>query len=159
MKKKNGFNIMLFVLIINLFFTISCIYNSNHSASGVLLKTDLDFSKMSEISGMHKAFLAYFADSGAMLRDNAYPLVSKDSLISLFSRRSDTTFILSWKPVYEKIAKSGDLGYTYGFYKRTIKSTGAVSRGTYLTIWEKQKDGNWKFVMDTGTEGLPGDIK
>ena len=159
MKKKNGFNIMLFVLIINLFFMISCTNTSKSSSSGVLLKTDLDFSKMSEISGMHIAFLAYFADSGVMLRDNGYPLVGKDSLISVFSRRSDTTFTLTWKPVFEKIAKSGDIGYTYGFYKRTIKSTGAVSRGTYLTIWEKQMNGNWKFVMDTGTEGLPGDAK
>jgi ketosteroid isomerase-like protein len=159
MKKKNGVNIMLFVLIINLFFAISCINSSKNSSAGVLLKTDLDFSKMSEIYGMHKAFLAYFADSGVMLRDNGYPLVSKDSLISLFSKRSDSTFTLSWRPVYEKVAKSGEQGYTYGFYKRTIKSTGAVSRGTYVTIWEKQKNGNWKFVMDTGTEGLPNDIK
>jgi ketosteroid isomerase-like protein len=159
MKKKNGFNIMLFVLIINLFFTISCTNSLKNDTSGVLLKTDLDFSKMSENSGMHKAFLTYFADSGVMLRDEGYPLVGKDSLISLYSRRSDTTFILSWKPVYEKIAVSGELGYTYGVYKRTIKSTGAISRGTYVTIWEKQKDGSWKFVMDTGTEGLPGDAK
>ena len=159
MKKKNGFNIMLFVLIINLFFVISCTNRSKNDTSGVLLKTDLDFSNMSEISGMHKAFLSYFADSGVMLRDNGYPLVSKDSLIFLFSKGSDTTFTLTWKPVYEKIAKSGDLGYTYGFYKRTILSTGSFSRGTYLTIWEKQKDGKWKFVMDTGTEGLPGDAK
>jgi ketosteroid isomerase-like protein len=159
MKKKNGFNIMLFVLIIHLFFAISCTSSSKNNTSGVLLKTDIDFSKMSEISGMHKAFLAYFADSGAMLRDNDYPLVSKDSLISLFSKRSDTTFTLSWKPVYEKIAMSGELGYTYGYYKRTIKTSGAISRGTYLTIWEKQKDGKWKFVMDTGTEGLPVDAK
>jgi ketosteroid isomerase-like protein len=159
MRKKNGFNIMLFVLIINLFLAISCTKNSKNNTSGVLLKTDSDFSKMSEISGMHKAFLSYFADSGVMLRDNGYPLMSKDSLISLFSKGSDSTFALSWKPVYEKIAKSGDLGYTYGLYKRTIKSTGLVSRGTYVTIWEKQKDGKWKFVMDTGTEGLPGDGK
>jgi ketosteroid isomerase-like protein len=159
MKKKNGFNIMLFVLIINLFFVISCINSSKNNSTGILLKTDLDFSKMSENSGMHKAFLEYFADTGVMLRDNGYPLVGKDSLISVFSRSTDTSFILSWKPVFEKIAKSGELGYTYGFYTRTIKSTGAVSRGTYLTIWEKQKDGKWKFVMDTGTEGLPGDAK
>jgi hypothetical protein len=117
MKKKNGFNIMLFVLIINLFFAISCINNSKSISSGVLLKTDLDFSKMSETSGMHKAFLAYFADSGVMLQDNGYPLVSKDSLISLFSKRSDSTFTLSWRPVYEKVAMSGEQGYTYVFYK------------------------------------------
>ena len=158
MKKKNGFNIMLFVLIIILFFMISCIKNMKQTPAGVLIKADLDFSRMSVKEGMQKAFLAFFAEKGVMLRDNAYPVMGKDSLISLFSNRTDTTFILSWKPLFEKIAGSGELGYTYGIYTRTIKSTGKVSRGTYVTIWEKQKDGKWKFVMDTGTDGLPEEI-
>jgi ketosteroid isomerase-like protein len=155
MKKKNGFNIMLFVLIINLFFMISCIKNSKQTSSDVLMKEDLTFSTMSVKEGMQKAFLAYFADSGVMLRDNGYPLVGRESLVSMFANRTDTSFILSWEPVFARIAKSGELGYTYGYYTRTIKTTGTVSKGTYVTIWEKQKDGTWKFVMDTGTEGLP----
>ena len=155
MKKKNGFNIMLFVLIINLFFMISCIKNSKKTSSDVLMKADINFSIMSEKNGMQKAFLAFFADIGVMLRDNAYPLVGRDSLVSLFSNRTDTSFILSWRPVFAGIAKSGELGYTYGYYARTIKSNGVISRGTYVTIWERQKDGTWKFVMDTGTSGLP----
>jgi ketosteroid isomerase-like protein len=155
MKKKKRFNIMLFVLIINLFFMISCIKNSKKTSSDVLMKADINFSIMSEKNGMQKAFLAFFADRGVMLRDNAYPLVGRDSLVSLFSNRTDTSFILSWRPVFARIAKSGELGYTYGYYARTIKSTGVISRGTYVTIWEKQKDGTWKFVMDTGTSGLP----
>ena len=26
--------------------------------------------------------------------------------------------------------------------------------GTYVTIWKKDADGNWKFVLDTGNQGL-----
>jgi len=159
MKKKNGFNIMLFVLIINLFFMISCTNGTKQTPDGILMKADNDFSMMSGKEGMHKAFIAYFADNGVMLRDNGFPIVGHDSLISLFSGRTDTAFVLSWNPVFEKIADSGELGYTYGFYTRTIKATGVVSRGTYVTIWEKQKDGTWKFVMDTGTDGLPEELK
>jgi ketosteroid isomerase-like protein len=147
MRKKNGFNIMLFVL-------ISCTKSSKPAPAGVLMKADMDFSQMSVKGGMQKAFLAFFADSGVMLRDNGYPIKGRESLISMYSGRTDTTFILSWKPAFEKIAESGDLGYTYGFYTRTIKATGEATKGTYLTIWEKQKDGSWKFVLDTGTEGL-----
>jgi ketosteroid isomerase-like protein len=159
MIKKNGFNIMLFVLIINLFSMISCTNSSNQSPAGVLIKADNDFSEMSVNAGMHKAFLSWFADSGVMLRDNGYPIKGRESLVSMFSTLSDTSFTLAWKPVFEKIAESGELGYTYGFYTRRIRATGEISRGTYLTIWEKQKDGKWKFVMDTGTDGLPEDSK
>jgi ketosteroid isomerase-like protein len=159
MNKKNGFNIMLFVLILNLFFVISCTKNSKQSQTGVLMKADLDFSEMSAREGMQKAFIYNFADSGVMLRDNGYPINGRQSLITMFSGRTDSSFSLIWKPVFEKIAASGDLGYTYGYYKRTLKSTGEVSQGTYVTIWEKQKNGNWKFVLDTGTEGLPENSK
>jgi ketosteroid isomerase-like protein len=26
--------------------------------------------------------------------------------------------------------------------------------GTYTSIWKKQSDGTWKFVLDTGNEGV-----
>jgi ketosteroid isomerase-like protein len=155
MKKKNGFNIMLFVLILNLFLMISCITDQKQTPAGTLMQADNDFSEMSVKEGMQKAFLSWFDNNGVMLRDNGYPVLGKDSLISVFSNRTDTNFILQWKPAFEMIARSGELGYTYGYYTRTIKATGEVSRGTYVTIWKKQIDGSWKFVLDTGTEGLP----
>ena len=71
MKKKNGFNIMLFVL--------SCIKNTKRTAHGILLQTDRNFSAMSAKEGMHKAFLFYIADSGVLLRNNSYPLKSRQS--------------------------------------------------------------------------------
>jgi ketosteroid isomerase-like protein len=159
MAKKSVFNIMLFVFILILFLIISCIKSRKGSPSGVLLKADSDFSALSVKVGMQKAFLSCFADNGVLLRNNGYPIAGKDSLISFLSGRTDTAFTLAWKPVYERIAESGELGYTYGIYTRTIKSTGLVTRGTYVTIWEKQKDGTWKFIMDTGTEGLPEETK
>lgn len=155
MKKKNVFNIMLFVFIAILFLIISCNKSGIAPDAGVLIKADRDFSAMSEKEGMHKAFLSFFADSGVMLRNNAYPLKGKGSLAELFAQSSDTSFVLIWEPLFEKIAGSGELGYTYGTFTSTMKATGEVERGTYVTVWEKQKDGNWKFVLDTGTQGLP----
>jgi len=155
MGKKNAFNITLFVFIIIQFLIISCTKNIKESEKGVLLRTDRDFSAMSVKEGMHKAFLFFIADSGVLLRDNSFPLKGKDSLTTLFLKSSDTSFTLTWEPVFEKLAKSGDLGYTYGIFTARIKNTGESSGGTYITIWEKQKDGTWKFVLDTGTEGLP----
>jgi ketosteroid isomerase-like protein len=155
MKKKNGFNIMLFVFIINLIFILSC---SNHPKSpsvGVLLQTDRDFSLMSVNEGMFKAFLFYIAEDGVILRDNSFPAKGKADLSARFSGKTDTTFILSWEPVFEKISESGELGYTYGLHTNTNKINGEKTRGTYITIWQKQKDGGWKFVLDTGTQGLP----
>jgi len=155
MKKKNGFNIMLFVFIINLIFILSCSKNSKNPSTGILLQTDRDFSAMSVREGMFKAFLFYMAEDGVILRNNSFPAKGKENLSARFSGKTDTTFILSWEPQFEKISESGDLGYTYGIHTNTDKITGEITRGTYITIWQKQKDGTWKFVLDTGTQGLP----
>jgi ketosteroid isomerase-like protein len=155
MKKKNGVNIMLFVFIINLIFILSCGKNNKIPAKGTLLQTDRDFSAMSVKEGMFKAFLFYISDDGVILRNSSYPSKGKEILKERFSGISDTSFILSWEPLFEKMSESGDLGYTYGIHTNTDKLTGKISKGTYVTIWEKQTDESWKFVLDTGTQGLP----
>jgi ketosteroid isomerase-like protein len=155
MKKLYGVNIVFFVLIAILFLIISCSEPGRLPEAGQLKKADRDFSKLSESSGMYRAFLSFVADSGVLLRDNGYPLIGKGRLEELFASGSDTSFVLTWEPAYEKISASGDLGYTYGYYTRKIKATGEIARGTYLTIWQKQPDGSWKFILDTGTQGLP----
>jgi ketosteroid isomerase-like protein len=155
MKKKNGFNIMLFVFIIYLIAILSCVRVTKKSSEGILLQTDRDFSAMSVKDGMFKAFLSYIADDGVILRNNSFPSKGKELLKERFSAKSDTAFILSWEPLFEKISECGDIGYTYGLHTNTDKLTGEITRGTYITIWQKQKDGSWKFVLDTGTQGLP----
>jgi ketosteroid isomerase-like protein len=154
MKRKNGFNLVLFVFIINLFMNLSCTKSEKITPSGILMQTDRDFSSMSVKEGMFKAFLYYISDDGVILRDNSLPSKGKESLLEYYSGKSDTSFILSWEPVFEKIAGSGDIGYTYGIWTNTGKSANQVSKGTYATIWQKQNDGTWKFVMDIGTQGL-----
>ena len=155
MKKNAGFNIVFFVFMAILFLIISCSADDKSSSSGQLIKADSDFSALSSKEGMNRAFLEFVSDSGVLLRDNAYPLVGKKAMEELFSKRADTAFVLTWEPVFEKISASGDLGYTYGYYKSKVKATGSEGRGMYLTIWQRQPDGKWKFVLDTGTDGLP----
>ena len=155
MVKKNGFNIMLFVIITVLLMIISCAKFSKDVSAGVLLQTDRDFSEMSVNEGMFKAFLSYIDDNGVILRNKSYPAKGKEALKDYYSEKTDTGFILRWEPLYEKISGNGDLGYTYGLHTTTDRSTGETSSGTYVTIWQRQPDGSWKFVLDTGTQGLP----
>jgi ketosteroid isomerase-like protein len=155
MKKKNGFNIMLFVFIIHLFFILSCTSEPKNKQAGSLLEVDRQFSDLSVREGMFKAFQSYIADDGVILRDNSFPSKGKEALMKRFSGKSDTSFVLSWEPMYEKISSGGDLGYTYGIHSTLEKATGSITRGTYITIWLRQPDGSWKFVLDTGTQGLP----
>jgi ketosteroid isomerase-like protein len=154
MEKKNGVNIMLFVLIIILIGILSCSKNSKNQTEGLLLQVDRDFSAMSVKDGLHKAFLFYAADDGVMLRNNSNPADGKKMMETRFSVRRDSAFVLIREPRFEKISASGDLGYTYGIQTSTNKITGEITKGTYVTIWQKQSYGNWKFVLDADNQGL-----
>lgn len=122
-----------------------------------LIKADTDFSNMSKEKGRNAAFIFYVAEDGVMLRPNGYPIKGKDAIAENMKKNSDTTFTLTWKPLFADIAKSGELGYTYGTWDLVIKSEkgGPVHQeGTYASIWKKDKNGQWKFVLDVGNEGL-----
>lgn len=122
-----------------------------------LIKADTDFSNMSKEKGRNAAFLFYVADDGVMLRPNGYPLKGKDSIAEMFSKRPDTTYTLTWKPLFADIAQSGELGYTYGTWELAAEDENGepvYQEGTYASIWKKDKDGQWKFVLDIGNEGL-----
>jgi len=155
MIKKPGVNIHFFVFIAILFSFFGCTKPSGITERGALLKADRDFSAMSEREGMQKAFLKFAADSVVILRDNSFPQAGINAMREYFAGRSDTSYILTWVPVYEKISSDATLGYTYGLYTLTIRATGETSRGTYATVWEKEGDGSWKYILDTGTQGLP----
>lgn len=123
-----------------------------------LLDADRSFSKLSFETGSNNAFL-HFIDSGAViLRDNSKPLVGADSIRNQLQKRSDSGFKLTWEPSFAEVSGSGDLGYTYGIYDLWLPDEHgkfiSMQQGTYVTIWKKNADGTWKWVLDSGNEGL-----
>ena len=124
------------------------------SLKTVLINTDAAFSDLSSQKGVHEAFMAYVADKGTILRPYHMPIGGKDSVRAYLYARPDSAFTLTWKPIFADVASSGDLGYTYGTYKLSVKHSKESEEGTYCSIWKQDAAGNWKFVLDTGNPGL-----
>ena len=122
-----------------------------------MMDADRAFSKMSAEKGMKTAFIEYLDSNGVLLRPNRLPIAGADA-IDFLIQQNDTDFTLTWEPRNGTVAKSGELGYTYGIYalRPSVKDT--IIYGTYVSIWKKEADGTWKYVLDSGNEGL-GDIK
>ncbi len=116
-----------------------------------IIKTDEAFSNMSRQSGMKKAFIEYMDDEGILLRPNRPPVIGADA-IEFLSQANDTAYKLTWKPSGVDVSEGGDLGFSYGIYTLSLPDT--TLYGTYVSIWKKQEDGKWKFVLDTGNEGI-----
>ncbi len=118
-----------------------------------LMETDRDFSKMSVDKGMKNAFLEYIDSNGVLLRPNKMPIIGAQAIDYLI-QINDTSYKFNWEPQKAVVAKSADLGYTYGLYAIHPSLQDTVIYGTYVSIWKKQEDGSWKFVLDTGNEGV-----
>ena len=60
---------------------------------------------------------------------------------------------LLWRSQYIGVAASGDLAFSAG--PSLLRGAGHPSGGFYLTIWKRQPDGSWKFVLDHAADMPP----
>lgn len=118
-----------------------------------MIQADRDFSKLSEERGLKLAMLQFIDGRGVLLRPNSLPMVGGDA-INFISQGNDSSYSMTWEPNGGNISKSGDMGYTYGVYSLKPTNIDTVFFGTYVSIWKRQPDGNWKFVLETGNEGI-----
>jgi ketosteroid isomerase-like protein len=56
---------------------------------------------------------------------------------------------VSWVPRFGGVAESGDLGFTVGDASFILPDVSFYTK--YLTVWQKQNTGAWKFVADFGS--------
>jgi hypothetical protein len=88
-----------------------------------------------------------------LLKPGRLPIIGANAIDYLI-QQNDTAYTLNWQPHNAFVSKSADLGYTYGVYALHPKMIDTVFYGTYITIWKRQTDGKWKFILDSGNEGV-----
>jgi ketosteroid isomerase-like protein len=153
-ERLKTFQSILLVLFLFLWPLLSCRQKDDLAQKKSLeeiFKADKDFSDLSKSQGMKRAFIEYIATEGILLRPGHPPIVGANA-IDYLSQVNDSLYTLTWAPAGGEIAASGDLGYTYGMYKLSMKDT--ILHCTYVSIWKKQKNGKWKFVLDSGNAGI-----
>jgi len=110
-----------------------------------LLKTDIEFSKTSVEKGAAEAFYFYLAEDAVQLPAGLPPIVGREKIRESMSGSSKA--VLKWEPVKVEVAKSGDLGYTWGNYEISWQGEEGKTEklyGKYLNIW--------KVVVDIGNQ-------
>ena len=125
----------------------------NENSRSELLKADRIFAEMCSQKGMKNAYLEFIDSNGVLLRPNVFPIIGAEAVDFLIAQKTEDIDLL-WLPKDAVVANSGELAYIYGTYKMSIKNTPEILTGSYVTIWKKQQDGKWKFVLDSNTEGL-----
>ncbi len=140
-----------FYLLLTVLILAGCCHEQKSDPS-LLVATDKAFSQMSVDKGLSAAFIFYADDSVVKVRNGNFPIIGKMEMTKAYKSRPDTGMILKWKPTRADIGRSNDLGYTFGIWELYIKAKDTTLYGNYISIWKRQADGSWKYVLDAGSD-------
>lgn len=101
-----------------------------------------------------------YADDAVLMTPGAEATSGKDAIASsMKAMAKDPAFSLQFKTLKVDVAKSGDVGYSWGTYQMTMSNPAGKGtlndHGSYVTIYRKQADGSWKAVEDIATSSVP----
>jgi ketosteroid isomerase-like protein len=115
-----------------------------------MVDTERAFAARALVIGWKAAFLEYFADDAIGFEGTTAGLAREQ-----IRRRPDppSDLKLIWEPRYGDIAASGELGYLTGPVQNILPSRdgGKPVPSLYASIWERQRDGAFRVVLDVGT--------
>jgi len=132
---------------IALLFLAACATTQSAPNADVLLQRDREFAKQSAARG-HLAWQEFMAPNAAKPANGGVMLIGPQEIGDNMMAAFASGFTLSWEPTRAEISRGGKLGYTWGRYRAVVN--GKAREGTYMTVWEKQQDGTWKVLFDTG---------
>jgi ketosteroid isomerase-like protein len=117
-----------------------------------LVAAERAFARTSVEKGIRESFLAFFADDG--INFQPHPTKTREAYLSRPAPSVRPPVELNWEPIWADVSEAGDLGYTTGPYTLTDLSPEKrpARHGYYFSVWKKQADGNWKVVLDLGTQ-------
>jgi ketosteroid isomerase-like protein len=114
-----------------------------------LRSTELAFSDSGKRS-LAIAFKAFAAPDAAKISGATY-VFGQDAVAQDFLRPPPPGFTgMMWSAEYGTVAGSGDLGFNAGRVFARPDSTGKQppSGGLFVTIWRRQPNGEWKYLVD-----------
>ncbi len=126
---------------------------------GVITLLELEGRFAQDVAaGGGKAFAKWFADDAVALNNGLAPVLGRAS-IAASAQWDPRQYQLTWVPQGAQMGPSNDMGFTWGHYqgRSTDKAGQPITKtGRYMTVWRKQRDGDWKVAMDASADEPPG---
>ena len=117
-----------------------------------VLAAEAAFVAQAAKAGIPAAFVAHSAPNGFVADEGR--LANAQEVWR--ARPAQPGVRLAWSPAWVDAAQSGELAYTAGPWA-SFQNSQPQTNGEYVTVWRKQPDGQWKFVVDLSVErvGVP----
>jgi ketosteroid isomerase-like protein len=114
--------------------------------------TESAFSAMAQEKGILAAFEHFAAPDVAFVDTDPRKWRGLDAVRHRLEGLPPT-LKLTWSALFVDVSDDGTLGYDYGRYESHRPGPDGkdvVKGGFFLTIWKRQADGSWRYVMDNG---------
>lgn len=118
-----------------------------------VMNADRAFAAAAVKTGARAAFVAFAAPDAVLFRDGVGPVKGHAAIAASFKEPGGA--LPEWEPEGGEVAASGDLGYTWGYFKWTARDgSNRQVTGNYVSIW-RRIDGQWKWIVDLGVAAPP----
>ena len=107
-----------------------------------LLVVEGSFLAASEAQGLGRAYASRLADDARVHRPGAMPVTG--AALDGWANAQAGRF--RGEALFADVARSGELGYTWGSYERI---GGSPEAGYFARVWKKDDRDEWRIVMDT----------
>jgi ketosteroid isomerase-like protein len=133
------------VLLFALFMTAN-VFGQDNKDLQMLAETEKSFARFAAEKDTKSAFLEFAAPDGILFQPNAV------NAKTYWNARGASKGLLSWQPSFADISSNGMLGWTTGpwEFRPKGKDDNPVAFGEFVTLWQKQPDGKFRFVLDIG---------
>lgn len=114
-------------------------------------QTEAAFNQLAEERGLKAAFSHFAADEGALIRGKQL-IEGKSAITAYFDRPTGMEDVrLTWAPDRIIVSEAGDMAYSFGKYQFSARDTSGQlfsDEGIFRTLWKKQSDGSWRYLVD-----------
>jgi ketosteroid isomerase-like protein len=124
-----------------------------HGALEGVRSADAAFSRAAVERGTGVAFGEFAAENAQIFSTPGEFITGPAAISEAFGPPAEGSSLV-WHAVAGEAAGSGDLGFTVGnavFTGRRADGAPAIRYSKYLTVWKRQRDGSWRYVVDGGS--------
>lgn len=123
-----------------------------------ITQADVDFERATAHRGV-EGWVSYFAPNGSQGHEDGSVSTGHEAIRKAMEPVfSNPARRLTWRPLQSHMV-APDLGVTIGRWESLRTEADGrqtvVARGSYVTVWRKQPDGQWKVAYDTGSADPP----
>ena len=136
---------MRIFIIATLVFLFTGITLAQNDAEKVF-NTEKAFEKMVAEKGIKVGFIEFMAPTGIIFRPEA--VNARES----FASRPASPASLTWNPIWIDVSSNGAIAYSIGnsVFRPKGKDDPNMIFGHYLSIWNRQANGEYRAALDTG---------